>query len=222
MTRLDPSPSPSAAPRPPQGTGITPLLPLLLFETIRDMDRPEEVLEGEDLSVSLPRRFGLSDVVYGQIHRFREEVRRKRPLAESEVENLLRLVIRRPDAERIFEEAGRRLARRAWEERSGALRRTIRFLPPTLALRAAGRAIGRLFRQIVGSGVLKVSTRQGAVRISGSLTGRADPGGAACALYGGALAEMMERYTGRGYRASHAVCQARGGPACEWTLLVRG
>lgn len=202
--------------------GITPLLPLLLFETMRDMDRPEEVLEGEDLSASLPRRFGLNDVVFTQIHRFREEVRRRRPQGEAEIENLIRLVIRRPDAEEIFEEAGRRMARHAWQERSAALRRTVRFLPPSLALRAASRAVRRLFRQIVGNGRLQVSGRQAVVRIGGCLTARADPGGAACALYSGALAEMMERYTGRGFRPEHRVCETRGAKACEWTVLVRG
>ncbi|MGZ7236654.1 hypothetical protein ACXWOK_10690, partial [Streptococcus pyogenes] len=51
---------------------VTPLFPLILLETLRDMDRPEELLEGEDLTASMPRRLGLSDVVYLQIHRFRE------------------------------------------------------------------------------------------------------------------------------------------------------
>jgi len=202
--------------------GITPLLPLFLFETMRDLDRPDEVLEGEDLAASLPRRFGLNDVVFTQIHRFREEVRRNRPQSEADVENLVRLVIRRPDADAIFEEAGRRLARRAWEQRSTALRRLVGVMPPALALRAARKALQRLFRQIVGRGELKIGRRQIAVRIRSSFTARADPGGAACALYAGAFAELMEQYTGRGHRAEHAACEGRGAAACEWTVLVRG
>lgn len=197
--------------------GITPLLPLILFETMRDMDRPEEVLEGEDLSASLPRRFGLNDVVHTQIHRFREEVRRKRPQGEAEIENLIRLVIRRPDAEEIFVEAGRRIARLAWEARSDTYRRLVRHLPPRLALRSARRASLRVFRQIAGNGRLHASRRQMAIRISGSLTARADPGGAACALYSGVLTELMTRYTGRDYALQHAACEAYGAEACEWT-----
>lgn len=200
--------------------GITPLLPLILFETMRDMDRPEEVLEGEDLAASLPRRFGLNDVVYTQIHRFREEVRRKRPQGESEIENLIRLVIRRPDADEIFEEAGRRIARLEWEERSHTFRRLVRHLPPRLALRSARRAAIRLFRQIAGNGRLQIHRRPLVVRIAGSLTARADPGGAACALYAGVLTELMERYTGRGYLPEHPACEARGGEACEWTAAT--
>ncbi len=214
-TRQGTLPAPSS-----EGGRITPVFPLILFETMRDMDRPEEVLEGEDLSLSLPRRFGLNDVVHTQIHRFREEVRRKRPQSEAEIENLIRLVIRRPDSDEIFEEAGRRLSRRAWEERSATLRRMARRLPSALTLRLARRAAVRLFRQIVGEGKLTVSKRRVSIRVARSLTARADPGGAACALYAGAFAELMERYTGRAYRMEHPLCEARGGEACEWTATV--
>ncbi|MDQ3387937.1 MAG: hypothetical protein M3483_00385 [Gemmatimonadota bacterium] len=215
------APTPSAAPTGLHPRTITPVFPLLLFETMRDMDRPEEILEGEELSASLPRRFGLSDVVFSQIHRFREEVRRKRPQGEAEIENLIKLVIRRPDAERIFEEAGKRLARRAWEERSPFLRGSVRVMPPTLALRAASRAARRLLNQVTGNASYQINTRQGSIRITGSLTARADPAGSACAFYGGVLAEVMERYTRRHYRASHSGCEARGAAECEWTLLVK-
>ena len=203
------------------GKGITPLLPLILFETMRDMDRPEEVLEGEDLSASLPRRFGLNDVVHTQIHRFREEVRRKRLQGEADIEDLIRLVIRRPAADEIFEEAGRRIARLAWEERSNTFRRLVRHFPPSLALRSARRASVRLFRQIAGNGRLQVPRRQVGIRIAGSLTARADPGGAACALYAGVLTELMARYTARDYRPEHPACEARGGAVCEWTAAIR-
>lgn len=209
--------------RPAEGAAagsITPLLPLVLFETMRDMDRPEEVLEGEDVSVSLPRRFGLNDVVNTQIHRFREEVRRKRLQGEAEIENLIRLVIRRPDAEEIFTEAGRRMARRAWEERSATARRMMRHLPSKLALATARRAARRLFREIVGNGRVHISKKQPAIQVAGSLTARADPGGVACALYAGAFAELMARYTGGDYYPVHPLCEARGADACEWTAAL--
>lgn len=206
----------SAAPR--DGT-VAPFFPLVLLETLRDMDRPEEVLEGEDLSLSMPRRFGLNDVVFTQIHRFREALRRKRPQSTAEVENLIRLVIRRPDAEEIFEEAGRRMARAAWEERSGVYRRTVRHLPSRLAFRSARRATQRLFRQIVGSGRLTVRPSPVSVLIDNCLSAAADPGGAACALYTGVIAETMERYTGRECHPEHSQCEARGKAVCEWTVL---
>jgi bacteriochlorophyll 4-vinyl reductase len=195
---------------------VTPLFPLLLLETLRDMDRPEELLEWEDITASMPRRLGLSDVVFAQIHRFREEVRRKRLQTAPTVEDLLRLVIKRHDADEIFYEAGRRVAHRIWEERSAAARRFVRLLPPALRVRSAHRAAARLFRLLQGTARLEVVGRPPAVRMVGAMTFRADPGGAACAFYAGALAELLREYTGRDHTVTHASCQARGAGACEW------
>lgn len=223
MNTREPAAHASAAAEPAAAPGrapVTPAFPLLLLQTMRDMDRPAEVLEDEDLSVSMPRRFGLSDVVGRQIHRFEEEVRRRRPQSAGEVENLVRLVMRRPDAEAIFREAGRRVARRAWEERAGALRRGVRWLPRTLALATALRAARRLFRSLTGGAGLRLQKRPLELRVVGSLTARADPGGRACSFYTGALEELLTRYTGRSYRALHPHCEAHGAVACVWTVRV--
>ena len=199
---------------------VTPVFPLILLETMRDMDRPDEYLEGEDIAVSMPRRLGLSDVVFKQIHRFREEVKRKRMQSPATVADLISLVIRRPDADEIFEEAGRRVARRAWEERSGAFRRTVRWLPQGAKQRSARKAAGKLFRQLAGDGSWEVGIKPVSLRISGSLTAAADPGGAACAFYAGVLSELVTEYTGRKHSATHAKCEARGAGACEWLTQV--
>ncbi|MGI9188620.1 MAG: V4R domain-containing protein [Longimicrobiaceae bacterium] len=199
------------------GGTVAPFFPLILLETLQDMDRPEETIEGEDLSLSMPRRFGFNDVVYTQINRFREEVRRKRQQESVEVENLIRLVVRRPDAEEIFTEAGRRIARRFWDRRAAPSRLAVRALPRALALLAARRATRRMLRQVVGSGSVAVK-RPLEVRIDGCVAANADPGGAACALYAGAVAELAERYTGKAVRSAHPTCEARGGGACEWTV----
>jgi predicted hydrocarbon binding protein len=196
------------------------MFPLILLETMRDMDRPEEFMEDEDVARSMPRRLGLSDVVGVQIRRFQVEVRQKRPQAVSEVENLLTLVIRRPDADEIFMEAGRRMARYFWGLRGGAMRGTIKLMPRPLALIAAHRAARRMFRRLAGGGKLAVSRWPTELRIAGSLTARADPGGAACAFYTGAFAELLVIYTGRTYRVGHSKCEARGGEMCVWTVEV--
>src|SRR6202008_4735581 len=138
---------------------VTPVFPLILLETMRDMDRPDEYLEGEDIAVSMPRRLGLSDVVFKQIHRFREEVKRKRMQSPATVADLVALVIRRPDPDEIFEEDGRRGPRRAGEERSGAFRRTVRWLPQGAKQRSARKAARRLFRQLAGDGQFEVGIK---------------------------------------------------------------
>lgn len=204
----------------PDTPSVTPVFPLLLLETMRDMDRPEEVLEGEDLSASMPRRLGLSDVVYLQIHKFREETKKKRLQTPAVVADLIRLVIRRPDADEIFEEAGRRMARHAWEEKSGAARRALRLMPSGMRMRAAARATRRLLGELAGSARLTVHARPFSARLQGSLTAYADPGGAACAFYTGVVAEVMTQYSGRSHTAQHARCEAHGGEGCEWTARV--
>ena len=204
----------------PDAPSVTPVFPLILLETMRDMDRPEEVLEGENLTASMPRRLGLSDVVYLQIHKFREESKKKRLQTPAVVADLIRLVIRRPDADEIFEEAGRRMARHAWDEKSGTSRRWLRLMPSGMRLRAAARGARRLMGELSGAAELQVSARPFAVSLRGSLTGEADPGGAACAFYTGALSELMTQYTGRRHAASHARCETRGGGSCEWTAFV--
>src|SRR5690606_2593528 len=129
---------------------VSPVFPLLLLQTMRDRDRPEEVLEDADITLSLPRRLGLSEGVRVQIHRFEEEVRHKRAQLPSQVEDLVRLVIKRPDAEEIFDEAGRRVARRFWEDRSDSARRMIHLMPRPIAMMAAQRASKRMIRELSG------------------------------------------------------------------------
>lgn len=205
----------------PEAGTVTPVFPLLLLETMRDMDRPAETLEEEDTAASMPRRLGLSDVVLAQMRRFQGEVRRRRPQPVADVEDLLRLVMRRPDSDEIFYEAGRSVARHFWEQRTGVLRRTMRLLPGPLARVSANRAAKKLFANLVGNSEMSVRRWPVELRISRALTAHADPGGAACAFYSGALEELLREYTGRAYRAHHAHCSTRGDAHCEWTVKVR-
>ena len=215
--------TPGPAAGAPESPSVSPVFPLLLLETMRDRDRPEELLEDEDPTQSLPRRLGLSEVVRLQIQKFTQEVKLKRPQVPSQVEDLIRLVIRRADAEEIFTEAGRRVASRFYSERSGWARGLVRFLPRPLALIAAQRAARKMFSRIVGPARFRVSRRPVTLTIDNSLTARADPGGAACAFYAGAFAEALELYTGRRYRVNHPSCAARTpGSPCEWTVEIAG
>jgi hypothetical protein len=126
--------APASVPR------ITPVFPLLVLETMREHDRPVEVLEAEDLTLSMPRRFGLSEVVRVQIQRFQDAVRQRRLQLGSEVEDLVRLVVRRADAEEIFRDAGKRIARHDWTQRAGSLRKIMRFTPGPIGRITAQRA----------------------------------------------------------------------------------
>lgn len=188
---------------------------------MRELDRPTEILEDEDITLSLPRRFGLSEVVRLQISKFQEEVRQKRLQLPSQFEDLIRLVIRRPDAEVIFLEAGRRVAARYWQERSGVMRRLISFLPRALSVKAAQRGGRRMFRELAGPSRFRIQRKPISLTIDNALTANADPAGSACAFYSGALAQLLELYTGRRYRVLHPECAARtAGAQCEWQVEI--
>jgi hypothetical protein len=75
---------------------------LRLLEVMRGLDLPTEVLEDEDPTRTMPRRLGLSDVVDRQIRTLREDVRKGVRVSDEEVQGLIRLVVRRPDAEDVF------------------------------------------------------------------------------------------------------------------------
>src|SRR5437773_6434490 len=90
-------------------------LPVALLEATRSHDRPTEVLEDENVTLSLPRRLGLSNVVDTQIRRYEDAVRSGRRIPLDEFTSLLKLVLRRPDAEPILREAGARVAVQRFE-----------------------------------------------------------------------------------------------------------
>lgn len=198
---------------------VAPLLPLALLESMRAHDRPREVLEDEDLASSLPRRLGLTGVVESQIQRYESARRRGKRVPAEEVANLLRLVLRRPDAEAILHEAGyqvaRRHVRRARPPAAGALR----LLPRAATLAAARHSARRLLKRLVGPGSVEVEGGLLTARVRGGLVALLDADGAAtCVLYASALEELVFLYTGKRHTVVHGRCATRGDPVCEWSL----
>ena len=63
---------------------VAPVFGLTLLESLRDQDLPEEFLQDENPSVTMPRRLGLSDVVDKQIRIYRDAVRQRRRMSASE------------------------------------------------------------------------------------------------------------------------------------------
>lgn len=203
--------------KPPPVT-VAPLLPLGLLESLRSHDRPREILEDEDLTASLPRRFGLTGVVDSQIRRYQQAVRKGEPVPLEEVENLLRLVLKRPDAEAILREAGQRVARAHFRRVPSAAVAALRVLPAAAALASLRRSTRSLLRRIVGAGTVHPIERPLDLRITAPLTAAVDESGTACVFYTAALEELLWLYTGRRQNMRHTRCAARGDEACEWTL----
>lgn len=183
---------------------------LRLLEVMRDMDLPLEVLEDEDPTQTMPRRFGLSDVVERQIRTYKDDARKRVRLTDDEVEALFRFVIRRPDSAAVFHRVGRLLAER---DRPA---RWVRILPRALQFAVARsrfrKSLKRLFgRQLGGFG-------NGPFILEGRslLFVETDPGGDACDLLSGFGEEILEQTLGGTARVSHTLCQGRGDDLCRW------
>lgn len=194
-------------------------LPLAVLESVRHHDRPTELLEEEDLAASLPRRLGLTGVVESQIHRYTVARRRRERIPPDQVANLLRLVIRRPDAEEIFKEAGRDLARHHGRRPLYRLAPIGRLLPDSLCSRIARRSVRRLMRRIAGNTNLRVTRNPFRVELPGSITALADEGGEACILYSAAIREAGSHVFGRQPAVDHSACETRGDEACVWEVI---
>jgi hypothetical protein len=193
---------------------VVPALPLALLEAIRSHDRPGEFLEDEDLTRSMPRRLGLTGVILRQIRMYEtaHAANRRVPLAEAV--DLLRLVLRRPDAATILDETGRRVTRLQLEKRFSPIRSMHGALPRGVVFAGARRAARRLLDTITGDATVHVTGKPLSIRIEDALTGRMDS--SACQLYTGVLEELVILYLGSAHAVAHVRCSARGDETCEW------
>jgi predicted hydrocarbon binding protein len=195
-------------------------LAVALLEATRSHDRPGEVLEEEDLSVSLPRRLGLSGVIETQIQRYEGAVKAGRRLPLDEFISLLKLVLRRPDAEAILREAGKRVATRQFEKVPKFYVGFVRATPRALGFVFVARGARKLLRNITGTNHVDVRGRPLNAQLHQPPTAMLEPAGTACALYGAAIEEIVSLYTGKKARVSHSRCVINGGSVCEWKVDV--
>lgn len=204
MTDSTPVSDPASARR------VQAVVALRLLEVMRDMDLPLEVLEDEDPTQTMPRRFGLSDVVDRQIRTYKDDARKRVRLTDEEIEGLFRFVIRRPDSPAVFHRVGRLLAERPRPARwTRNLPRAIQF---AIARSRFRKTLKRLFGRHLGgfgSGPFVVEGRS-------LLFVETDPGGDACDLLSGFAEEILEQVLGGTARVTHTACQARGGELCRW------
>ncbi len=219
QARPRPRPPYDAPPDTPvRDADVAAVLPLALLESVRAHDRPDEVLEDENLTVSLPRRLGLSDVIHTQIRRYEEAKRKGRPVPARELVDLIRLVIRRPDAEEILDEAGRGVVQRYLARLGERRARFARILPRAVSRRAFLRRTRLFARRFAAGAVPDVQKAPLRVSLQKSITAEVDPGGVACRLYGSAFQALAQRYLRPGARVEHSRCEARGEETCEWTV----
>ncbi len=202
-----------------QATTIDPRVPLALLRTVQERDAPGELLPDEDPGASFPHRLGLTGVVEDQIQEFQRLARKRRRVTAEQVQGLLELITRRPDAAPIFEAAGRELAELCIRGPTGLLVRLTRRLPSdALRRRTLARALRAAHGRILLAEDLEVGSSPVELRAVNALTADVGTMGVACRLYAGLLAGLAESVGLALARASHPECQARGYSACLWTL----
>ena len=202
------------------GDGFRADLPLAILESIRTHDRPAEVLEDEDLTASLPRRLGLTGVVESQIHRYRIARKRRERIAYTEVGDLLRLVLRRPDSEPILRQAGQIIAKQHGGRPHYRFAALARILPASLAARVAKRTLRALLHRIGGGVPVRVTRTPFTAEMTNPVTAHVDRWGVACILYSAAIEQAVADTTGRRPRVEHVACQSRGDEKCVWEVWV--
>lgn len=194
---------------------VLPVFGLMLLETLRDQDLPPEFLQDEVPSATMPRRLGLSDVVERQIRSYREAVKRRTRMSDDQVSDLVRLMVRRPDAAELFHRVGGKLADRVapggFPGLSRILPRGLRF---RLARRATSRGLDRLFGRRVGGFAHGPFSLEG----RGLLFMDADSSGRACHFVTGFCQAVVTRRLGPEYIVIHGQCQAHRDPVCRWTI----
>jgi bacteriochlorophyll 4-vinyl reductase len=192
-------------------------LPLSLLLAVRAHDRPGEILEDEDLTLSLPRRLGLSGVIEREIQHYERAEKRGRRVEAVDVVNLIRLVLRRPDAEAILRDTGERVAEEYLRRVPGGWRRLARALPTGPSLALGRRAARRLLRRLIGEGRVEITGHPAGVRVKSALT-RGDATGTACGLFAAAVVTVIRAYAGERASLHHANCASTGAAWCEWTI----
>ena len=132
--------------------------------------------------------------------------------------SLLKLVLRRPDAEAIFRETGARIAQRQFEKAPRPGIGVVRVLPRAFSFVFVARAARKLLRNITGTDHVDVRGKPLVTRLHQPATAMLEPAGTTCALYGSAFEAITSLYLGKKTKVTHSRCVINGGSVCEWTL----
>lgn len=194
---------------------VDPLVPLVLLEAVRSVDMPDGDLEAEFVDELRTKRFGLSDTVLAQIRRYNEAVKRGQRLPFDEAAGIAKLIGRRPDAEAVFREAGRLLARQTYDRIAGPSRGLIRSLPTLLARPMALRHVRSIGTRYLAGSVRRVGATI-LLDVPVSVTRDAAPRQGGCAFYESVLRELAQLLVGGVGAVEHVRCGSRGEPTCEW------
>ena len=131
-----------------------------------------------------------------------------------EIAALFTLVARRPDANLLFADAGRRAGRHAANLTPRLLKLAHATLPANLRDRLGRRLVRRAAASVFDMELTDDCT-SGAV--GNECPASLSPGGQACGVYGSGLAELLRGFTSFDGACFLTQCRARGGDCCRWS-----
>lgn len=191
------------------------ILPLALLEAVQNIDTPADdglgALEHELAS----KRLGLSPTVAAQVKRYRERAESGESVELEEAQAVFRLVGRRPDAELVFADAGRRAARWAARRQGAASRALGALTPGRFGLHVRVGAAGALARRWLLAD-LRRADALARCEMEDSLALQARPDGAGCQFHTAALGELLRLVVKVEGAMVHEACRGRGDARCLW------
>ena len=190
------------------GRRVSAVVALTILEVLQASDRPFEVFEEEDTSITMPRRLGLSDVVERRIRTYQEETKKGNKISDEEFVDLVRLVVKRPDSRAIFLECGARLA--------GKLPRRFWLVPRRLGLALAKRRTRKRLRALFGRRIGGFADGGFVLEGRSLLFIQSDSKGDACSLVSGLCAATVSGSIADPPTIAHIACEARGDAYCRW------
>jgi predicted hydrocarbon binding protein len=191
------------------------LLPLSLLHAVRSVDTPDDDVEAEYTLELRNKRLGLSDTVYAQIRRYSEAVKKSERTGTAEAAALAKLIGRRPDAEAVFREAGRHLAREAYRTIPIATRKMMRVLPSLVARPVALRRANRIAKRYLNGSVRRVGSSLFLTVPQPVMLDEANRA-RGCAFYESVLRELLNLLVHASGAVEHIRCTGRGEGECEW------
>ena len=199
------------------GQPVQPGVALAILESLRVTDTPSETIDDEEFTQSLPRRLGLSEIIDTQIRRYTSMRDSGYTLDASELNDLLRLIGRRPDAEAVFAAAGTRLARQHFDDQFVLTRAGRRMFPAQVRARFMLRSAGRIARAVSPSSTVSTSHSPPELAVEDCVLSDV-ASGLACSMLTAVMQECLERYLKDGGLVQHENCKGRGSEACTWSV----
>ncbi|MEZ4378365.1 MAG: hypothetical protein R3B35_08780 [Gemmatimonadales bacterium] len=191
------------------------ILPLSVLEAVQNIDTPADDGLGALEHELAAKRLGLSSTVAAQVKRYRERADAGGGIDRDEALAVFRLVGRRPDAELVYADAGRRAARYAARQLGGGSRALGAVSPGKLGRALRLRSAGALARRWL---LVTMEPVGGLARAEAedSLPLAAREDGVGCRFYTAGLAELLRVVAGIEGAMVHEACRSRGDRRCVW------